>query len=119
MNTKQIVESYFEFVNSGRWDDYLNLFADNIIMDEQLLGHIEGKEALTKGIEGLRGNPDFRNYPKEIVVDGDKAMVCWNIQSPLPDGSKLDLKGANFYRIKDGKIAYFANFHDTAPFANL
>ena len=114
-----MVENYFEYVNSGRWDDYLDLFADDIIMDEQILGHIEGREALAKGIEGLRGNTAFRNYPKEFVVEGDKAMVSWNIQSPLPDGTSLDLKGANFYKVKGGKIVYFANFHDTAPFANL
>jgi hypothetical protein len=46
-------------------------------------------------------------------------MVCWNIQSHLPDGTKLDLKGANFYRVKDGKIVYFSNFHDTMPFKSL
>lgn len=116
MTVKECVVNYFEYVNAGKWDDYLDLFADDIVMDEQLLGHVEGKEALAKGIEGLRDNPDFRNYPLEIVVEGDKAMACWNIQSPLPDGKKLDVKGANYYKIKDGKIVYFANFHDTAPF---
>jgi hypothetical protein len=53
MDTRTVVENYFECVNSGIWVDYLNLLADDIIMDEQLLGHIEGKEALAKGIEGL------------------------------------------------------------------
>lgn len=116
METKDIIESYFACVNSGRWDDYLDLFADDVVVDEQLLGHIEGKAALAQGIEGLRSNPDFRNFPKEIVVEGDRAMATWNIQSPMPDGSKLDLLGANFYKIKNGKIVYFSNYHDTAPF---
>ena len=117
MDTRQVVETYFECVNAGRWDDYLDLFADDIVMDEQLLGHIEGRDALAKGIEGLRDNPDFRNFPKEIVVEGDRAMAAWNIQSPMPDGGKLDLKGVNYYKVADGKIVYFANYHDTAPFA--
>lgn len=117
MDTRTVVETYFEYVNAGRWDDYLTLFADDIVMDEQLLGRVEGKEELAKGIEGLRGNPDFRNYPKEIVVEGDRAMAMWNIQSPMPNGKKLDLKGVNFFKVADGKIAYFANFHDTAPFS--
>lgn len=116
MSTREIVDEYFACVNSGRWDDYIELFADDIIMDEQILGHIEGKESLAKGIEGLRNNPDFRNFPKEIVVDSDKAMAIWNIISPNPDGSTLNLKGVNYFKIKDNKIAYFANFHDTAPF---
>ncbi len=66
----------------GRWDDYLELFADNIVMDEQLLGRVEGKKQLADGIEGLGGNPDFRNIPSDMVVEGDQAMARWNIRSP-------------------------------------
>jgi ketosteroid isomerase-like protein len=116
MTTREVIDKYFECVNAGRWDDYLNLFADDIVMDEQLLGRIEGKAALAEGIEGLRGNPDFRNFPKEILVEGDRAMAIWNIQSPNPDGTMLDLKGVNYYKVKADKIIYFANYHDTAPF---
>jgi ketosteroid isomerase-like protein len=119
VDTREIVTRYFEYVNSGRWDDYLTLFADDVVMDEQLLGHLEGVDQVRKGIEGLRGNPDFRNRPSEIVVEGDRAMARWHISSPLPNGKQLELDGANFYRIKDGKIVYFANFHDTAPFQGL
>ncbi len=116
MNTRDVVTSYFECVNSGRWDDYVDLFADTIVMDEQLLGRVEGKQQLAAGIEGLRGNPDFRNIPADMVVEGDQAMVRWNIRSPKADGSMLDVKGVNFFRVKDGKIVYFANYHDTKPF---
>lgn len=116
MTTKEIVEKYFEFVNAGKWDEYLTLFDTNVIMEEQLLGRIEGIENVAKGIEGLRNNHDFRNFPLEIIVEGDKAVALWNIQSPLPNGKKLNLKGANFYKIKNGKIVHFANFHDTSVF---
>ena len=119
MNTRQIVETYFEYVNSGRWDDYLTLFADDVVMEEQLLGRVEGIEAVGKGIEGLRAQPDFRNRPKEIVVEGDRAMAIWHITAPQPDGKVLEVDGVNFFRIEDGKIAYFANYHDTAPFTEL
>jgi hypothetical protein len=116
MTTKEVVEKYFECVNSGRWDDYVSLFDDDAIMEEQLLGHIEGKANVAKGIEGLRNNKEFRNFPLQIIVEGENAVALWNIQSPLPSGKKLDLKGANYYKIKNGKIVYFANFHDTKPF---
>ena len=119
MTTREVIDSYFKCVNAGKWDDYLDLFDDNVVVDEQLLGHLEGKKALAEGIEGLRGNPDFHNYPRKIVVEGDEAMACWNIQSPMPDGSKLDLKGANYYKVANGKIVYFSNFHDTMPFQAL
>ena len=116
MNTKEVVTKYFEYVNSGKWDDYLTLFDTDVIMEEQLLGHIEGIKNVAKGIEGLRNNPDFRNIPLDIIVDGEKAVALWNIKSPLPGGKMLDLKGANFYIVKKGKIVHFANFHDTSVF---
>lgn len=116
MTTKEVITRYFECVNTGQWDQYVELFDENIIMEEQLLGHIEGKAAVAKSVEGLKSNKAFRNFPLEIVVEGDKAVALWNIKSPKPDGSQLNVKGANFYRIKNGKIVYFANFHDTSVF---
>jgi ketosteroid isomerase-like protein len=116
MTTKEVVTQYFENVNAGKWDDYVALFDENAVMEEQLMGHIEGREAIAKSIEGLRSNKDFRNFPLEIVVEGEKAVALWNIQSPMPNGKKLDLKGANFFTVKDGKIVRFANFHDTSVF---
>lgn len=117
MDTRSVVEEYFQAVNSSRWDDYLDLFDDAVVMDEQLLGHLEGKAALAQGIEGLRGNPDFRNRPVEILVEGDRAMASWHITSPKAGGGTLDVRGVNVFHVADGKIRYFANFHDTAPFA--
>jgi ketosteroid isomerase-like protein len=119
MDNHEIINRYFEYVNSHRWDDYLTLFADDVVMDEQLMGHVEGIDHLRKSIEALRNNPGFQNRPREIVVEGDRAMATWHITAPLPDGSKLEVDGANFYRLRDGKIAYFSNYHDTAPFRSI
>ncbi len=116
LTTRKVVDNYFECVNKGKWDEYIELFSDDIVMDEQLLGRVEGKKQLAEGIEGLRNNPDFHNYPIHIVIEGKQAMAVWNIQSPKADGTMLNIKGANYYTIEEGKISYFANFHDTAPF---
>ena len=119
METREVVEKYFEFVNSHKWDDYLGLFADDIIMDEQLMGHIEGIDTLRKGIEGLRNATEFQNCPQEIVVEGTRAMAIWHLTTLGPRGEKISGKGVNFYKIEAGKIKYFANFHDTKPFDPL
>lgn len=116
MDTREVVTKYFEFVNNGQWDNYLDLFDNNVVMDEQLMGHIEGIEHLRQGIQALKNAPKFQNHPLEIVVDGDKAMAVWHIEALGPAGP-IDAKGANFYRIQNGKITYFSNFHDTVPFS--
>jgi len=119
MNTREIVTKYFEYVNAGRWDDYLSLFDDNVVMDEQLMGHLEGIEAVRQGIEALRQSPKFQNHPLEIVVEGDRAMAIWHIEAVGPGGAPIDAKGANYYKIANGKIAVFQNYHDTAPFQSV
>jgi steroid delta-isomerase-like uncharacterized protein len=119
MNTREIVTKYFELVNAGRWDEYLDLFAEDVVMDEQILGHVEGRAHLAQGIENLRRAPKFQNHALEIVVEGDRAMAVWHIEAIPAPGVSLDLKGANYYRIEKGKIAYFSNYHDTAPFAPI
>jgi glyoxylase-like metal-dependent hydrolase (beta-lactamase superfamily II) len=60
----------------------------------------------------------FNNYPLEIVIDGDKAMVSWHIVAANAEGAPIDAKGANLFTIRKGKIAYMANFHDTVPFTH-
>jgi ketosteroid isomerase-like protein len=116
MKARELVERYFEYVNAGRWDDYLGLFADDVVMDEQLSGHIEGIEALAKGIEGLRTSTFFKNHPLKIVAEQNLAMATWRIETVGPNGERIEAKGANYFEIENGKIKYFANFHDTVPF---
>ena len=95
MSTREVVTKYFEFVNSGKWDDYLSLFANDIVMDEQLMGHIEGIKTVRDGIEGLRTAKKFKNHPVEIVVEGDKAMVQWHIETLGPNDEPIEAKGVN------------------------
>lgn len=119
MNTREVVTKYFEYVNAGRWDDYLTLFADKVVMDEQLMGHLEGIEAVRQGIEALRHAPKFQNHPLEMVVEGDRAMVIWHIEATGPGGVPIDAKGVNYFKIRNGKIVVFQNYHDTAPFRSV
>ena len=119
MKTKKIIEKYFEYVNAGKWDDYLGLFADDIVMDEQLMGHIEGKEQLAKGLEQLKNAKQFRNEPVQIVAERNRAMAVWHITAMPVEGVNIDAKGANYYELENGRIKYFSNYHDTAPFAAI
>ena len=119
MDTREIVTKYFEYVNDGKWDEYLALFDDKVVMEEQLMGRMEGIEALAHGIEALRNAPKFQNHPLQVVVEGDRAMAVWHIETMAPDGTPIDAKGVNYYEIANGKIAYFSNYHDTAPFAPI
>lgn len=115
--TREVVDTYYTSVNAGDWDTWLTLFADDIVLDEQLAGHVEGIGILRGAIDGLkRGYSKFLNVPQHIVVSGDEAAVVSHISAANASGVPIEANVANYFRIENGKIVYMANFHDSVPF---
>lgn len=118
MSTRSVVETYYELANSGDWDAWCDLFAPDQVMDEQLAGHIEGQDALRTIMKGF---PDmyarFANVPRHVVVDGEQAAVVSHISAATHTGATIEADVCNYFRVSAERIAYLANFHDTAPFA--
>ncbi|MEW5803037.1 MAG: nuclear transport factor 2 family protein [bacterium] len=116
MNVREIIEAYFTFLNSGEWDKWADLFDNNAIVDD-MSNISKGKEAIRKSVDTIQqALPKFKNHLREIVVDGNKAMVVCEIEATTRKGTSLISKGANYYEIKGGKITYMASFHDSAHF---
>jgi len=117
MDTRQIIDRYYQTVNAGDWESWLTLFQENVVIDEQLAGHVEGIGILRGAIGGMKkGYSKFQNVPKHVVVNGDEACVVSHISAANAKGEPIEANVANYFRIKDGKIAYMANFHDSRPF---
>jgi len=117
MDTKEIIDTYFKSVNAGDWDTWLTLFDDNVVIDEQLAGHVEGIGILRGAIGVMKkGYSRFQNVPKHIIINGNEAAVVTHISAANAAGEPIEANVANYYQIKDGKIVYMANFHDTRPF---
>lgn len=117
MDTRTIVNAYYETVNAGDWDAWLALFDDNIVVDEQLAGHVEGISVLAGAVDGLKkGYSRFQNQPKHIVVQGSEACVISHISAANASGVPIEANVANYFRIEGGHISYMANFHDSVPF---
>jgi ketosteroid isomerase-like protein len=117
MNTRQVIESYYTSVNSGDWDTWLTLFDEDVIIDEQLAGHVEGAAILRGAVGGMKkGYSKFQNVPRHVVVDGDSACVVSHISAANAAGVPIEAEVANYFKLTDGKIAYMANFHDSVPF---
>jgi ketosteroid isomerase-like protein len=117
MDTKEIIDTYFKSVNAGDWDTWLTLFDDNVVIDEQLAGHCEGIGVLRGAIGVMKkGYSRFQNVPKHIVINGNEASVVTHISAANAAGEPIEANVSNYYQIKDGKIVYMANFHDTRPF---
>lgn len=117
MDTRAVVNSYYDSVNSGDWETWLTLFADDLIMDEQLAGHVEGASVLNGAVAGLkRGYSKFLMHPQHILITDSEACVIWHCEAANATGVPIDAHGANYFEVHDGKITYMANFHDSVPF---
>ena len=65
MDTRQVIEAYYQTVNAGDWEAWLKLFDDNVVIEEQLAGHLDGIEVLRGAAGGLeRGYPRFQMIPQ-------------------------------------------------------
>ena len=116
MDTREVIETYYRAATAGDWDAWLDLFHEDVVMDEQLAGHVEGKDFLREVVEAIKtGYEKFENVPKHIVVEADRAAAITHI-SARSQGIDVEADAANYFELRDGKIVYTANIHDTVPF---
>ena len=120
MTNQDIIDQYYETANAGAWEAWCDLFTEDMVMDEQLAGHIEGLATLRPMMAGMsQMYSKFQNVPKHIIVKGDEAAVVSHISAASPKGEPIEANVMNYFRLADGKIAYMANFHDSRPFAPI
>jgi ketosteroid isomerase-like protein len=125
MDNREVIDQYYRCVNSGKWDDWLTLFTEDVKGDEQLAGHFEGIAVLKGAVDAIsKGYRPFRMRPLTIVVEGDDACVIWRCESKNANGVPIayptdpdrPVVGVNHFQIRDGKIAYMRTVHDSLPF---
>jgi ketosteroid isomerase-like protein len=117
-STSEVINKYYAAVNQGDWDTWLALFDPNVVVDEQLAGHIEGTGILGGAIGAMKkGYSRFQNEQAHIIINGDQACVISHISAANAAGVPIEANVANYFRLENGKIKYMANFHDTVPFA--
>jgi ketosteroid isomerase-like protein len=118
MDTREVIERYYETVNAGDWEQWLTLFADDVVVDEQIAGHLEGIGVLRGVVDDIRkGFPKFLMLAEHTVAEAEQGCVIWHCEAVNASGVPIDVRGANYFRIEGGKIVYMANFHDKGAFA--
>jgi ketosteroid isomerase-like protein len=118
MDTREVIDRYYETVNAGDWDTWLTLFADDVVVDEQLAGHLEGVGVLRGAVGAMKkGYSKFLMLPEHVVIEAEQAAVVWHCEAANATGVPIDVRGANYFRVEEGKIVYMANFHDKGAFA--
>ena len=121
MNTREVIYKYYENLNighaKGNLDAWVDLFADNFVMDEQLAGHVEGVEPMKDLAQKmLSGYSKWYMNLLKVLVEDNEAFVIWEVTATTSDGVEVKTKGTNFYVVENDKVIYLANYHDTVPF---
>src|SRR5919199_1777843 len=100
MDTREVIDKYYSSVNAGDWDTWLTLFDDNVVIDEQLAGHVEGIDVLRGAIDGMKaGYSRFLNLPRRIVVSGNQATVVSRIEAANASGVPISANVANYFQV--------------------
>ncbi|MFE3648253.1 nuclear transport factor 2 family protein [Streptomyces sp. NPDC059152] len=119
-DTRDVLARYYVYANAGDWDRWCDLFAADMVMDEQLAGRIEGRDTLRSMMAGMEElYSSFENIPSHFLVDGDEAAVVSHISARSASGAPIEAAAMNYFRIENGLITYLANHHDTLPFQVL
>ena len=85
-------------------------------MDEQLAGHVEGLDILRAMMAdgtGLREVPERAEAHRRRGRRGRRRLAHLGGQRRR---RPIEADATNYFQLRDGKIAYMANFHDTVPF---
>jgi ketosteroid isomerase-like protein len=120
MSTRDVIDEYYKLASSGDWSSWLKLFAPDLVMDEQMAGHVEGRQVLEKLISAFpKVYQSFRNAPFYTVIDGEEAAVFSHISAVLANGDPVEVDAANYFVIANERISYLSNVHDTVPFKSV
>ena len=100
-----IYESFWECINSGNWDKWIDYFSESCTFTNSAMAEaINGKDSLEKL---ARTFPSVINQPEWFVIDGARLVVSWMERTPeTPE--ELAYRGvSSFFFGSDGKIAVY------------
>jgi steroid delta-isomerase-like uncharacterized protein len=119
-DTRDVGMRFYELVNERRWDDLLDLIADDYV------GHglgSEGREGVRQDIQGFASAfADLRFTVEDTVTEGDKVVVKSTMRGTHSDqfagvpasGQPIEVGECDVFRVVDGKIAEAWTLCDSA-----
>jgi steroid delta-isomerase-like uncharacterized protein len=127
---RELLDRYVELYNAGDLDGVIDLYADDAV---QLMpdGFFEGRSAIRDRLAvELDAMTDLAHRVESFVDQGDAFADEWTFvgthtgPSPLPGGTELaptgrrvEIRGMEFVRVRDGKIVVDNLYYDTMAVA--
>lgn len=122
----EAVQGVYEAFERGDVPAVLAAMADGIEWHEAegmpYAGVYHGPDAVAENVLGplTEDIPDFAAAPEELIASGDTvAVVARYTGTGKATGKQLDLRVVHVWDVRDGKIARFRQFADTAKFVEV
>lgn len=111
---KDVVKKYFKLVNEEKFDEFLELFDDDVEFHAPFNFNARGMEKVKQFYLGVPKNyPEHTDTPEEIFVSGNKAAVFIDFKGRTPDGQDTAFKASDWFVIENGKIKSLNIFYDS------
>lgn len=119
---KQLVKQAYELFGAGDLPGMLELFADDIewtvptIENISFVGPRSGKTSVAEFFPQLLASEEFHEFvPMEFIAEGNKVVVLGKSAVTVRStGRPYSTEWCHVFTIRDGKIAAFLEFLDTA-----
>ena len=84
------------------------------------VGHFKGRAAVAKFFESLAASEEVLAFePHDFVSEGDSVVACLRYRARVKKtGREYEDEGIHFFQFRDGKIAKFREYLDTALMAS-
>jgi ketosteroid isomerase-like protein len=112
-SSAQIVEQYFDAWTSKDFDTARSLLRDDLSFTGPF-DKFDNADALMESIKGLAQIVE-RADRRGIIADGDRVSVVYDLHT----GPVGTAPVAEWYTVRDGKIATIEAFFDARPFAPM
>lgn len=108
---ESVLQDYYEFVDAGRYNDLVSLFAEDVHYERPGQDAIDGRAALRAFYETGRPLEDGTHEIHDIIVDGTTAAVRGTFTG-RQNGERVAFDFADIHELEDGKIARRYTFTD-------
>jgi ketosteroid isomerase-like protein len=107
--TRMVIDRFNEAFNQHDADALAPLLTDDTVFEDTSPApdgqRIEGKAAVIAfWREWFSRNPDAVFDAEDVIVSGDRAVVCW-VYRKLRTGQPWHLRGVDVFTVRDGKVA--------------
>lgn len=111
---KEIVRTYLEIVDAGRYDELLPLLSKRVLY-HTIGPPVVGASNLIQYYKRTRVPGHGSHEVTDIIAEANKAAVLLKMRAEMKDGSKMEFDAMDLFTFEGDKIAAIRTFHDLPP----